>query len=83
MTGQGLIDRVVDDLKHHVMQAGSVAGIADIHAGAFAHGFEAFEDFDAVGIVIIPVGRRFGLCHVGCLYPVCVGFKFASASRRI
>ena len=44
--GERLVDGVVNDLVHHVMQAGAVIGIADIHARPFAHGIEAFEDLD-------------------------------------
>jgi hypothetical protein len=29
---QRLVDRIVDDLVHHVVQAGAVVGVADIHA---------------------------------------------------
>ncbi len=46
-----LVDRVVDDLPEQVVQAG-LAGPADVHAGALADGFEAFEDLD--------VGSRVG-----------------------
>ena len=31
--GQRLVDRVVDHLEHHVVQAGAVGGVADVHAG--------------------------------------------------
>ena len=37
MTGQRLVDGVVDDLENHVVQAGAVIGVADVHSGAFAH----------------------------------------------
>ncbi len=42
MAGERFVDRVVDDLENHVMQAGAVIGIADVHARTFAHGIEAF-----------------------------------------
>src|SRR5206468_2664154 len=35
-----LVDRVVDDLVHEVMQTRAVIGIADVHAGALANTFE-------------------------------------------
>ena len=38
--GQGLVDGVVHR-EHHVMQAGTVGGVADVHAGAFAHRIQA------------------------------------------
>ena len=37
VAGQRLVDRVVDDLEDHVVQAGAVIGVADVHAGALAH----------------------------------------------
>ena len=39
---QGLVHRIVDHREHHVVQAGSVVGIANVHAGALAHGVEPF-----------------------------------------
>jgi hypothetical protein len=56
-TGLRLVHGVVDDLEGHVMQARAVVGVADIHAGAFAHRFQPFEDGDGGGIV----GVGFGL----------------------
>ncbi len=52
VAGQGLVDRVVDHLEHHVVQAGAVAGVADVHARPLAHGFQPFQDLDAVGVVV-------------------------------
>ena len=37
VAGQGLVDGVVDDLENHVVQAGAVIGVADVHAGSFPH----------------------------------------------
>jgi hypothetical protein len=51
VTGERFVDRVVDHLEHHVVQAGAVVGIADVHAGALAHRIEALEDLDRVGVV--------------------------------
>ena len=42
VAGQRLVDGVVDDLENHVMQAGAVIGIADVHSGALPNGVEAF-----------------------------------------
>ena len=50
--GQRLVDGVVDDLVDHVVQAGTVVGVADIHAWPLAHGIEPFEHFDRFGVVI-------------------------------
>ncbi len=51
VTGEGLVDRVVDDLPHEVMQAALTRG-ADVHAGPLADGLEALEDLDGVGVVL-------------------------------
>ena len=40
MACQRLVDGVVDDFEHHVVQAGAVIGIADVHAWALADRFE-------------------------------------------
>ena len=42
MPGQSFVDRVIDRFEYHVMQAGTVIGIADIHAGPLAYGIKAF-----------------------------------------
>ena len=52
VAGERLVDGVVDDLVDHVVQAGAVVGVADIHAGPLAHGVEALEDLDRFRIVI-------------------------------
>ena len=49
-----LVDRVVEDLPHQVVQAGR-ADPADVHAGPLADRIESFEDRD--------VFRRIGLRH--------------------
>ena len=53
--GERLVDGVVDDLVHHVVQAGAVIGVADVHAGALAHRLQALEDLDALLVVIAAV----------------------------
>ena len=55
--GEGLVDRVVDDLPHEVVQA-ALAGGADVHAGALAHRLEALEDGDRAGVVGRAVAAR-------------------------
>src|SRR5262249_37063336 len=37
VAGQGLVDGVVDDLENHVVQAGAIIGVPDVHPGAFPH----------------------------------------------
>jgi hypothetical protein len=61
VTGERFVDRVVDDLVHHVMQAGTVIGVADIHARPLAHGVEALQHPDRVGAVV----ARHGMLSVG------------------
>ncbi len=41
VTRERLVDRVVEDLEHHVVQTGPVIGIADVHSGPFANRIEA------------------------------------------
>ena len=63
MAGQRLVDGVVDDLIDHVVQARAVIGVADIHAGALAHGVEALQDLDGIGAVFIEIRPVFrGRC---------------------
>ncbi len=59
VAGERFVDRVVDDLEHHVVQAGAVGGVADVHPRALANRLEALEDLDR-GRVVLPF--RFGHC---------------------
>jgi hypothetical protein len=75
MAGQRLVDGVVHNLVDHVMQAGTVVGVADIHARALAHRVEALEDLDGAGAVLGGIDgnffrnfRRFG--HMVQSFPV-------------
>ena len=60
MAGQRLVDGVVDDLVDHVVQAGAVVGVADIHAGALAHRIEAAQHLDRIGAIIVDVAGLIG-----------------------
>ena len=51
VAGERLVDRVVDDLVDHVVQAGAVIGVADIHARPLAHGVEAAQHLDRLRVV--------------------------------
>src|SRR5205085_997576 len=51
MTGERLVDRIVRNLEHHMVQARPIVGVADVHARALAHGVEALEHLDALGVV--------------------------------
>ena len=37
MAGQRLVDGVIHNLEHHVMQSAAVVGIADVHSGPFSN----------------------------------------------
>ena len=68
MAGERLVDAVVDDLVDHVVQAGAVVGVADIHARALAHRIEALEDLDRFGAVLVALRDGFGFVHD---FPLC------------
>jgi hypothetical protein len=53
VTRHRFVDRIVHHLEHQVVQA-PLGGIADVHARAFAHRLETFEDGDLLGSVITP-----------------------------
>jgi hypothetical protein len=53
--GEGLVDRVVDDFVHQVMEAGGPGG-PDVHGRPLADRLESFENLDLVGPVIDAVG---------------------------
>src|SRR5208337_836112 len=55
VAGERLVDRVVHDFVHQVMQT-EFTGRADVHGGTLAHRFHAAEDFDRVGGVV-SIGR--------------------------
>ena len=57
VAGKGFVNGVVDDFKDHVVQAGAVGGVADVHAGALAHGFQPFELLDAGFVVFVRLVR--------------------------
>ena len=52
VAGQGLVDGVVHHLEHHVVQAGAVGSVADVHAGTLAHRIQALEHLDAAFFVV-------------------------------
>ena len=53
---EGLVDRVVDDFVHQMVQARR-PGRVDVHRRALADGFKAFEDLDLVGAVLVRGAR--------------------------
>ncbi len=84
MASQGFVDRVVDNLEHHVMQTGAVMDVADIHAGTLADRLQAFQCSDAVGIVRA-IARRVGVlffAHCACHRLRMMGRGTSSARSR-
>jgi hypothetical protein len=63
VASESLVDRVVDDLEDHLVEAGAVAGVADVHARPLAHGLQALEHRDRVGVVVFRGLRLGGLRH--------------------
>ena len=64
MASQSFINRVIQYLEHHVMQARAILGIADIHTRAFTNGFESFEDTNTIGTIISRLGTFWRLREV-------------------
>ena len=46
-----LVDRVVDELRDHVVEARDVVGVPDVHPGPLAHGLEPLQELDRLGAV--------------------------------
>ena len=63
--GQRLVDGVVGDLEHHVVQARAVLGVADIHARTLAHRIQALQDLDRAGAIILGTVLRRGQLVIG------------------
>src|SRR5215472_8225260 len=51
-SAQRLVDGVVDDFIDEMVESGRPCR-TDVHRGPFADGFEAFEDVDLVGAVLV------------------------------
>jgi hypothetical protein len=51
VTRQRFIDRVINRLENHVVQACPIVGIADVHTGPLANCIKTPEDLDVGGIV--------------------------------
>ena len=68
VAGERLVDRIVDDLVHQVVQAARAGG-ADVHARADAHCLKAFEHAQIARVVMVGregiVELRFGQLVVG------------------
>ena len=97
MPGQRLVDRVVDDLVDHVVEAGAVVGVADIHARPLAHRVEAAQHLDRIRAVAFAGGLAvvgqvlaffvqnqslFVICWRGRRAPICATATLTCQARR-
>ena len=64
VAGQGLVDRVVDDLPEAVHEPAAVRG-PDVHAGALAHGVQALEHGQVLGRVATGTAGAGGTARPG------------------
>ena len=81
ISGEGFVDRVVDDLVDKVVQPGSRGG-ADVHAGAEADRLEPLEHLYLAGVVflcyfLIDIGHALNILFLSAF--LCVS---AAAARR-
>ena len=53
--GQRLVDGVVEDFEHHVVETGAVGRVADVHARSLAHGLEALQNLDGIRAVFVGI----------------------------
>jgi len=58
--GLRLVHRIVHHFPHHVVQAGDIIHISDVHARTFPNRLEALENLDIVRRVVL-LGRRSGI----------------------
>ena len=91
MTGKCLVDRIVADFEHHMMQTRPVVGVANIHARPLAHGVEAFQHLDRIGAVAVLIGlfggafaraAHGGVCHADYIGSAAAKPKQKCAARR-
>ena len=52
IAGERLIDGIVRNLEHHVMQPRAIVGIADIHPRPLANGIEPAQHLDRIGVIV-------------------------------
>src|SRR5262249_1751459 len=57
-TRQSFVYGVVDNFKNHMVQAGAIAGVADVHTRAFAYRFEALQYLDTARAIFWRVIAR-------------------------
>ena len=77
MAGQRFIDGVVDNFEDKMMQS-ALASVADIHAGTFAHRFQAFQNFDVFGAIF----RIWWIFYVSHFHPSS-NYKFCEKNSGV
>ena len=83
VTGERFVDRVVDDFEHHVVEAGAVIGITDVHAGALANRIEPLQNLDFAGIVDLIVSHHQPRCCTLLLYTLSRGLVRGVVARNL
>ena len=58
VAGESLVDRVVDNLIHQMVQA-SWSGGANVHARTLADGLKALEDLNLPSAIVVVVAQTF------------------------
>ena len=72
MARQRFVDRIVTNFEHHMVKAGTVIGVADVHAGTLADRIQPLENFDRICIIGVGVGSVVGNGIFGrCVRRVC------------
>ena len=93
VAGQRLVNGIIHNLEHQVVQPSAVRGVANVHARTLAHGFQAFENLDralAVGLRCacligvdrgLEIGTFLARCTVGDMH--LIGFvRFVLFSHK-
>jgi hypothetical protein len=82
MPGQRLIDGVVHHLVDHMVKAGTVVGVADIHARPLADGIQPLQNLDGIGTVLsLCAGLVVGRIAHEILSSLCRGGERSRTSR--
>jgi hypothetical protein len=51
-----LVDRVVDELRDHVVKPRDVVGVPDVHPGPLAHGLQPLQELDRANAIVFRAG---------------------------
>jgi len=58
VASKSLVNGIVDNFKHHVVEAGAVISVANIHTGALTHRIKSTQDFNVGGVISVTGSRR-------------------------